>query len=189
MTAHPVTLKVSANVPKDCSFWPEDDSWNGVCEELSLTVRGSSFEDAKRKMEAALQAHIESVLRKHSRASRKKVFAGCGGFSLNFVRAGWRGLFAIERDKAAFRTFSLNFLQPDLIKFDWPDWLPQNNQSDSSITRVRRFFWWTFQTARPRTSKRLLAQFPTMSPFSHVVPSWCLQISQGPRLTRTPFGP
>ena len=73
MTGHPVTLKVSANVPKDCSFWPEDDSWNGVCEELSLTVRGSSFEDAKRKMEAALQAHIESFLRKQSRASRKKV--------------------------------------------------------------------------------------------------------------------
>ena len=44
MTAHPVTLKVSANVPKDCSFWPEDDSWNGVCEELSLTIRGSSEE-------------------------------------------------------------------------------------------------------------------------------------------------
>ena len=51
MTAHAVTLKVSANVPKDCSFWPEGDSWNGVCEELSLTVSGSSFEDAKRKME------------------------------------------------------------------------------------------------------------------------------------------
>ena len=73
MTAHPVTLKVSANVPKDCSFWPEDDSWNGVCEDLSLTVRGSSFEDAKRKMEAALQRQIESVLRGHRRASRKKV--------------------------------------------------------------------------------------------------------------------
>ena len=73
MTGHPVTLKVSANVPKDCSFWPEDNSWNGVCEELSLTVRGSSFEDAKRKMEAGLQAHIESVLREQSSASRKKV--------------------------------------------------------------------------------------------------------------------
>jgi hypothetical protein len=73
MTGHPVTLKVSANVPKDCSFWPEDDGWNGVCEELSLTVRGSSFEDAKRKMEAGLQAHIESVLREQSSASRKKV--------------------------------------------------------------------------------------------------------------------
>jgi len=73
MTAHAVKLKVSANVPKDCSFWLQDDGWNGVCEELSLTVRGSSFEDAKRKMETALQAHIESVLRKHSRGRGKRV--------------------------------------------------------------------------------------------------------------------
>jgi hypothetical protein len=63
--AHPVKLRVIAGVPKD--------SWNGVCEELAVTVRGSSFEDAKRKMEAGLQAHIESVLCKQSRASRKKV--------------------------------------------------------------------------------------------------------------------
>jgi predicted RNase H-like HicB family nuclease len=73
MTSHAVKLKVIAGVPKDCSFWLEDDGWNGVCEELSVNVRGSSFEDAKRKMEAALQAHIEIVLRKHSRTSRKKV--------------------------------------------------------------------------------------------------------------------
>jgi hypothetical protein len=67
MTADPVTLKVFANVPKDCSFWPKDDSWNGVCEELSVTVRGSSFEDAKTKIEAALRAHIEDVMQKRSR--------------------------------------------------------------------------------------------------------------------------
>jgi predicted RNase H-like HicB family nuclease len=73
MTARAVKLKVFASVPKDCSFWLEDHGWNGVCEELSVTVRGSSFEDAKRKMEAALRAYIEIVLRKHSRASRKKV--------------------------------------------------------------------------------------------------------------------
>jgi predicted RNase H-like HicB family nuclease len=73
MTAHVVKLKVIAGIPKDCSFWTEDDGWNGVCEEPAVTVRGSSFEDAKTKMEAALQAQIESVLRKHSRASRKKV--------------------------------------------------------------------------------------------------------------------
>jgi hypothetical protein len=73
MTIHAVKLKVSANVPKDCNFWLEGDGWNGVCEDLSLTVRGSSFEDAKRKMEAALQRQIESVLRGHRRASRKKV--------------------------------------------------------------------------------------------------------------------
>jgi predicted RNase H-like HicB family nuclease len=73
MTAHTVKLKVIAGIPKDCSFWTEDDGWNGVCEELEVTVRGSSLEDAKTKMEVALQAHIESVLRKHSRASRKIV--------------------------------------------------------------------------------------------------------------------
>jgi hypothetical protein len=73
MTAHAVKLKVIASVPKDCSFWLEDDGWNGVCEELSLTVRGSSFEDAKTKMGGALQAKIESVLRKHSGKSGKRV--------------------------------------------------------------------------------------------------------------------
>jgi hypothetical protein len=73
MTAHAVKLKVVASVPKDCRFWLEDDGWNGVCEELSLTVHGSSFEDAKPKMEAALQAQIESVLRKHSGNSGKRV--------------------------------------------------------------------------------------------------------------------
>jgi hypothetical protein len=62
-----------AGIPQDCSFWLEDDGWNGVCAELALTVRGSSFEDAKTKMAAALQAHIEIVLRTHSNTGRKKV--------------------------------------------------------------------------------------------------------------------
>ena len=29
MTARAVKLKVFASVPKDCSFWLEDDGWNG----------------------------------------------------------------------------------------------------------------------------------------------------------------
>jgi predicted RNase H-like HicB family nuclease len=67
MTARAVKLKVFASIPKVCSFCLEDDGWSGACEELSLTVCGSSFEDAKAKMEATLQAHIENILRKHSR--------------------------------------------------------------------------------------------------------------------------
>ena len=67
MTGHVVKLKVIAGVPEDCSFWLENDGWNGVCEELSVSVRGTSFENAKTKMQADLQAHIESVLRKHSK--------------------------------------------------------------------------------------------------------------------------
>jgi predicted RNase H-like HicB family nuclease len=73
MTAHVVKLKVIAGIAKDCSFWTEDDGWSGVCEELAITVRGSSFEDAKAEMAAALQEHIEIVLRTHSTQERKKV--------------------------------------------------------------------------------------------------------------------
>ena len=73
MTTHAVTLRVSANVPEDCSFWLDDHGWNGVCENLSLSVRGSTFVDAKRKMEAAILEHIESVLHQHSRVSGTKV--------------------------------------------------------------------------------------------------------------------
>jgi len=73
MTTQAIKLKVTASVPIDCIFQLEDDGWNGVCEELSLTVRGSSFEDAKRKMEAALQEHIENVLSMLSRARGKRV--------------------------------------------------------------------------------------------------------------------
>ena len=73
MTTHAVTLGVSANVVEDCNFRLDDDCWNGVCEDLSLSVRGSTFLDAKRKMEAALLEHIESVLHQCSRIGRTKV--------------------------------------------------------------------------------------------------------------------
>jgi len=36
-------------------------------------ARGSSFEDAKTEMAAALQEHIEIVLRTHSKQERKRV--------------------------------------------------------------------------------------------------------------------
>jgi hypothetical protein len=72
MTAQAINLKVTASVPKDCIFQLEGDGWNGICEELAVTVRGSSFEDAKRKMEAALQVQIEKVLRRHSGTRGKR---------------------------------------------------------------------------------------------------------------------
>ena len=63
MKSEAVSLPVIAGVPLDCSFWPEDDGWSGVCERLMVIVRGSSFEDAKEHMETALQEHIERILR------------------------------------------------------------------------------------------------------------------------------
>lgn len=67
------------------------------------------------------------------------LFAGCGGFSLGFCRAGWQGTFAIERDPAAFITFSHNFLQPDSAhNFEWPDWLPKRNHDIRRVLRKYR---------------------------------------------------
>src|ERR1700722_19697916 len=54
------------------------------------------------------------------------IFAGCGGLSLGLFQAGWKGIFAIERDKNAFETLSKNFLAPEAkFRFDWPISLPQ----------------------------------------------------------------
>jgi len=52
------------------------------------------------------------------------VFAGCGGLSLGLLRAGWRGLFAIEKDRFAFATLKANLIDDGTrYRFDWPDWL------------------------------------------------------------------
>ena len=49
------------------------------------------------------------------------VFAGCGGLSLGLKRAGWKGLFAIEKDPFAFDTLSTNFPSDDgPLSYDWP---------------------------------------------------------------------
>ena len=54
------------------------------------------------------------------------VFAGCGGLSLGLMKAGWNGLFAVERDRYAFSTLTHNLRHSvhDGLGFDWPNWLP-----------------------------------------------------------------
>lgn len=50
------------------------------------------------------------------------VFAGCGGLSLGLKRAGWKGLFAIEKDPFAFDTLSTNFPAGDgPLSYNWPN--------------------------------------------------------------------
>ena len=50
------------------------------------------------------------------------VFAGCGGLSLGLKRAGWKGLFAIEKDPFAFETLTTNFPNGNSpLCYDWPD--------------------------------------------------------------------
>jgi DNA (cytosine-5)-methyltransferase 1 len=52
------------------------------------------------------------------------VFAGCGGLSVGLHLAGWKGLFAIERNPDAFSTLKANLID-DKKHFEWPGWLPQ----------------------------------------------------------------
>jgi len=54
------------------------------------------------------------------------VFAGCGGLSLGLHLAGWKGLFAVERNGDAFKTLKANLID-ERKHFDWPAWLPVKN--------------------------------------------------------------
>jgi len=73
MTSQMVNLQVTASVPIDCDFWSEDDGWKGLCKSLSVTVQGSSFEDAKKNMATELQALIEKILRERPQRSARRV--------------------------------------------------------------------------------------------------------------------
>jgi DNA (cytosine-5)-methyltransferase 1 len=53
------------------------------------------------------------------------LFAGCGGLSLGLMGAGWRGLFAVEKDKFAFETLRSNLVSSSSgYSYAWPNWLP-----------------------------------------------------------------
>lgn len=67
------------------------------------------------------------------------VFAGCGGLSLGLVQAGWTGLFGIEIDPMAFKTYSCNLLHNKrFTKFKWPEWLPISEISMEDILQEHR---------------------------------------------------
>jgi DNA (cytosine-5)-methyltransferase 1 len=56
------------------------------------------------------------------------LFAGCGGLSLGLHKAGWQGIFAIERDPMAFDTLHSNLVSaeaPYPAYRSWPSWLAQ----------------------------------------------------------------
>lgn len=52
------------------------------------------------------------------------LFAGCGGLSLGLHNAGWKGLFAIEKNFDAFKTLKYNLID-NKNHFNWPKWLPK----------------------------------------------------------------
>jgi hypothetical protein len=72
MASQVVNLPVTASIPIDCDFWSEDDGWRGRSKTPSVTVRGSSFEDAKKNMATELQAQIERILHESTAGSSKR---------------------------------------------------------------------------------------------------------------------
>lgn len=66
-------------------------------------------------------------------------FAGCGGLSLGLKRAGWKGLFAIEKDPCAFDTLSTNFPEGDgILSYDWPANIERQAWDVHDLLRDRR---------------------------------------------------
>ena len=66
------------------------------------------------------------------------VFAGCGGLTLGLMRAGWRGVFAVEKDALAFATLEANFLEAkSRYQFEWPDWLPKKTCDIGALLETR----------------------------------------------------
>ncbi|MEL7893657.1 DNA cytosine methyltransferase [Vreelandella neptunia] len=55
------------------------------------------------------------------------LFAGCGGLSLGFLNAGWKGIFAIEKNADAFITLKHNLIESQNYNYEWPNWLPKSN--------------------------------------------------------------
>ncbi len=60
--------------------------------------------------------------------------AGCGGLSLGLMNAGWKGLFAVEKNGDAFKTLKFNLLGTRQTKFSWPSWLPQTELALEDLT-------------------------------------------------------
>jgi len=62
------------------------------------------------------------------------LFSGCGGLSLGLGKAGWQGLFGIEKSPMAFETFKYNLLGEN-SHFNWPDWLPCTNLDINEVLK------------------------------------------------------
>jgi hypothetical protein len=64
-----IKIPLFALMALECVFWAEDDGWKGVCEDLSILVRGCDFEESKEQMETVLKTYVRSLFRGHLKAA------------------------------------------------------------------------------------------------------------------------
>lgn len=60
------------------------------------------------------------------------LFSGCGGLALGMHRAGWKALFAVEKNEDAFKTLEYNLINHE-EHFIWPSWLPKSAHDINEI--------------------------------------------------------
>lgn len=66
------------------------------------------------------------------------IFAGCGGLSLGLYKAGFEGIFAVEKNEDAFSTLKYNLITTNK-HFNWPNWLPiQNHDINILMKRYKK---------------------------------------------------
>lgn len=65
------------------------------------------------------------------------IFAGCGGLSLGLCNAGWKCVFAIEKNEDAFATLKYNLVD-GLRNFEWADWLPVANHDINDLLKKHK---------------------------------------------------
>lgn len=82
---------------------------------------------------------MEALAQPDSRPTFIDAFAGCGGLSLGLKRAGWKGLFAIEKDPNAFETLSANFPTGDgPFSYAWPEGIEEQAWDIHELLTERR---------------------------------------------------
>ncbi len=90
------------------------------------------------------------------------MFAGCGGLSLGLKKAGWKGVFAIEKSPDAFKTLKHNLIDKNIVSpFRWPKWLPCQAMTTSELIESH-----SKQLIKLRGSVDLIAGGPPCQGFS-----------------------
>ncbi|HUG13343.1 MAG TPA: DNA cytosine methyltransferase [Opitutaceae bacterium] len=80
----------------------------------------------RRKTGSGAAIARRSIAQTSGRLTCIDLFAGCGGLSVGLHEAGIRGLFAVEKNAAAFSSLKHNLIV-NRQHFAWPEWLPQQN--------------------------------------------------------------
>ncbi len=109
------------------------------------TTRPSGCRSTNRRQNISSTSRKRVDRRRSSKASTAKnsaltyidLFAGCGGLSYGMMKAGWTGMFAIEKSDMAFSTLRHNLIDRE-NHFHWPRWLPVSEHNINSVLRKYR---------------------------------------------------